>query len=421
MLSSYFFKIVNFGPITNGFDSKDGYFPISRLSVFIGEQGSGKSTVAKVISTFLWLEKAFVREIFNHKEFTAQDFIALCANQSISDYFTNKTELGFISSIFKFEYSAGKFSVIKKNDFKKYESNKIMYIPSERNLVSVIENADKISGLPYSLSETMEIFLKANKLLNESKRLPINGFAYSFDRAANTGYVLNEDSNSKVKLSKSSSGLQSFIPLFLITEHLSNNVANDFFDNLQDFSLHDKEKARALIYDSFPEWQKEKARAIVNKLDSFFHSGLAKEFSEDDRTIIMAQLSSVLNICFFNIVEEPEQNLFPSTQIAVVNMLIQSMNKNVRNSLIITTHSPFVLSAINNYLYAGRLSSAQAVVDKSLLIDSNFSCAYKLKDGAIQNIFDESEGLIDTEIIDECASLLNAQYDDLYNAECDNA
>ena len=34
---------------------------IKKVTFFIGNQGSGKSTVAKLIATFMWIEKALVR------------------------------------------------------------------------------------------------------------------------------------------------------------------------------------------------------------------------------------------------------------------------------------------------------------------------------------------------------------------------
>ena len=53
-------KIKNFGPVKAGL-SNDEWLDINKVTVFIGNQGSGKSTVAKVISTFTWIEKALVR------------------------------------------------------------------------------------------------------------------------------------------------------------------------------------------------------------------------------------------------------------------------------------------------------------------------------------------------------------------------
>ena len=58
-------KIKNFGPIQEGYKENNGWIDISKVTVFIGNQGSGKSTVAKLISTFTWIEKALVRGDYN--------------------------------------------------------------------------------------------------------------------------------------------------------------------------------------------------------------------------------------------------------------------------------------------------------------------------------------------------------------------
>jgi len=62
-------KIRNFGPIKNGFEAYEGWIDIKKVTCFIGNQGSGKSTVAKLISTFTWIEKALVRGDYNKKWF----------------------------------------------------------------------------------------------------------------------------------------------------------------------------------------------------------------------------------------------------------------------------------------------------------------------------------------------------------------
>ena len=52
-------KIKNFGPIKEGLGEE--WIDINKLTVFIGNQGSGKSTIAKLFSTFTWIEKALIR------------------------------------------------------------------------------------------------------------------------------------------------------------------------------------------------------------------------------------------------------------------------------------------------------------------------------------------------------------------------
>ena len=54
-------KVENFGPIKAGYEADDGYLSLNQLSVFCGTQGTGKSTLVKLYSTFVWLEKALMR------------------------------------------------------------------------------------------------------------------------------------------------------------------------------------------------------------------------------------------------------------------------------------------------------------------------------------------------------------------------
>lgn len=49
---------------------------------------------------------------------------------------------------------------------------------------------------------------------------------------------------------------------------------------------------------------------------------------------------------FINVVEEPEQNLFPTSQRIILNNLLAFANMKEGNQLILTTHSPYII----NYL-----------------------------------------------------------------------
>ena len=57
--------VKNFGPLTIG---TNGFIDISNYTVFIGTQGNGKSTLAKLISVFAWLEKCLIRGDLSIKE-----------------------------------------------------------------------------------------------------------------------------------------------------------------------------------------------------------------------------------------------------------------------------------------------------------------------------------------------------------------
>ena len=73
----------------------DGWIDIEKVTVFTGNQGSGKSTVAKLVSTFTWMEKVLTRGDFKEKEFTAAKFKnKYCGYHRISNYFIKeRTEI----------------------------------------------------------------------------------------------------------------------------------------------------------------------------------------------------------------------------------------------------------------------------------------------------------------------------------------
>ena len=67
------------------------------------------------------------------------------------------------------------------------------------------------------------------------------------------------------------------------------------------------------------------------------------------------ELLSIITSRFINIVEEPEQNLYPDSQGKVLFELLECMNTNEHNQLMITTHSPYMLSYLTQCAKAAEL------------------------------------------------------------------
>ena len=65
---------------------------------------------------------------------------------------------------------------------------------------------------------------------------------------------------------------------------------------------------------------------------------------------LFAEITTVANkytnSFFLNVVEEPEQNLFPESQMKNLFFLLEAANVNDENKIVMTTHSPYVLSYI---------------------------------------------------------------------------
>ena len=54
-------------------------------------------------------------------------------------------------------------------------------------------------------------------------------------------------------------------------------------------------------------------------------------------------------------IEEPEAHLFPTAQKRIVQLLARTFNNTNSNfQIIVTTHSPYILSSFNNLIYENK-------------------------------------------------------------------
>lgn len=325
-------KIKYFGPIKEGLND---WIDIKKVTVLIGNQGSGKSTVAKLISTFTWLEKALYKQSTKKTEIKRkskfQNFY--CEYQSLKNYFKPTTEIEYEGDAFRFIYKHGSLD-IEDIKGKKYLVPKIMYVPAERNFVSAVSQPEKLKYLPKTLYTFLEEFERSKQELSESLSIPINNLKFVFDKKKGESKILGNDYD--LPLYEASSGLQSSIPLYLVSRNLSQGI-----DRVSDNSI---------AKDSLEETQ-----VLRNRI---LHILKNDKLTEELRSQAIELLSSVTkNDCFINIVEEPEQNLFPSSQWSILKKLLEFNNLNVGNRLIMTTHSPYIVNYLSIAIQAAYLSN----------------------------------------------------------------
>src|SRR6218665_2134028 len=100
-------KVRNFGPIKAGYQGKGGWLDIKKVTVFVGNQGSGKSTVAKLISTCIWMEKGLVRGGIKAKDLETPNRFRkkYCAYQTIHTFFRTDSAIEFRGMTYSFESS----------------------------------------------------------------------------------------------------------------------------------------------------------------------------------------------------------------------------------------------------------------------------------------------------------------------------
>ena len=317
-------RVCNFGPIRDGFSD---FIDFAKVTVFCGPQGSGKSTVAKLFSTLSWVEKTLCRLSFPRvlTSYTREMFLKDLAWQGIADYLTDETEFEYKGDGYRIVLSKGMLEVESLETVADYAMPKIMYMPAERNFASIVRNALRVENLPESLVNLQVEFERAKKLYKQGYKLPANGFRFSFDEEKGESWILNgrEDASS-TPLHLASSGLQSIVPLLLVSESLESGLSKTGVVDVD-----------AFFADAAPQ----------KRLDAevFFNRVKAMKL---DRTIEAETIVRYLMPCtrFLNVVEEPEQNLYPETQCEVVDRLLALANRREKSSLVISTHSPYVVN-----------------------------------------------------------------------------
>jgi len=145
-------RIKHFGPIKEGYQENDGWLEVKKVTVFIGNQGSGKSTLAKVISVLTWLEKAINRGDVDISKMYKALFYDFFNYQRIESYFKDDTEIEYVGERVRIHYKTEfEYPEIKLLNSTEYNVPKVMYVPAERNFLSVINNAFESKNLPDTL------------------------------------------------------------------------------------------------------------------------------------------------------------------------------------------------------------------------------------------------------------------------------
>lgn len=371
-------RIYNFGPVRDGYIENGGWMDLRKLTVLIGNQGSGKSTVAKLISTLSWIEKDLYRSNGNTERYRKQEraLRKMLEYHRIDKYLKSNTMFEYEGDAYHFKYCPGKnldvFPVISNTAFL---LPKITYFPAERNFLSSVKTSKDPSFKFYSesLQEFKEIFQEAKDQMKDGLKIPIpfGSVSIVYNRLNDVLYVQGEDY--KVRLSDASSGYQSTIPMFVVSNYVNNMLSEGQKMNETQSDEFNKGVDLIMGTQSLTDQQKRKA---------------------------LTQLASRFNVQrTFNIIEEPEQNLFPSSQRGMLNQLLAFNNSAQGNQLLITTHSPYLIGYISLAIKAHTLyrkdyapdvfSQIESIVPKVSAISANDVVIYQLDDkGAIRKLED---------------------------------
>lgn len=411
--------IRNIGPL------KNVVVNVAKYNVFIGPQSSGKSCILKIASFCKWVEKRIELsqspdKYLNDDVFWKRlvDFHKL--NGFINDNFLVKYE----SQHMEFSMS-GSISNIKY-DFKwdtghkwTYLRPKIAYIPAERNIVAVIPNWFAITfNNENNTLNYLSDWENARGFFSQKNHLEILnlGMSYYYDEE-NRRESVRIDHDKELLLSNVSSGLQSVIPLcgmikYLVlhaqTQERRHGVdAKKELDNLENMLYQEKFPylgGKKLVIKS--EKPSSGSSELLGK--PFDDYETAKEFDRILNNYAKTQYTSLY-------LEEPEENLFPSTQYALVKWMAEWINLVDDNQIWIATHSPYILSSFNNLIQAAESDNqaAETVVGKESAVLFDNINVYSVSDGTVKEIKDHELRLISQNDLDAVSDKISSDFSNL--------
>lgn len=349
-----------------------------KLTLFIGPQGSGKSTIAKLFSMFVWLEKRLLRGLLDKEELKKDSRFQydFCGYHRLSSYFQKSTFIKFRGQAYVFIFEGGQLKISETARHNNIEVYKVMYVPSERNLLSVVDDFSAMKALPKSLLTFKEEFVMASRRFAKGFKLPINDSCFYYDKSTSTSWLRGE--TFRIKLADASSGFQAATPLLLVSGYLTGMV--------MDSNKGDK----GGLNDDELEKLKKKVKIILDN----------KTLLPELREAALSVLSSQFKYSgFVNIVEEPEENLFPASQQRVLYELMRCCNSLDSNQLILTTHSPFMINYLTIAVKAHELMTKgvkrmdiEKIIDPDVGINIKDIAVFQLKDGEGKRL-EESYGL----------------------------
>ena len=413
----------------------------SQVMTFTGFQASGKSTIAKAIYYFRTIKD----EIFS-----------LAEGRALIEYTleNDKKETSLSSDLL--DHLREKFLRVFGSSYGMDNDMFIEYHYSEHCNIRVNLREEKVYSTPnyiwIDFNKDLYEFLKENNKIFTATALGVPELQKQhFQKELNKFF---DDEYSVVYIPAGRSLLT------LLSQQLSSIYSNmkDFQKRTIDYCMQDYIERILMIKPEFSEglegvmaYYGEKHKVNKTILDYayekiqkvlkgryVFNNGEEKILISGKRYVKINFASSgqqeavwILNLLFYYlsknepvlfIIEEPESNLFPEAQKYITELI--ALVNNSKNSVVITTHSPYVLGTLNNLLYAAQTpedikENACEIIPEDYWLDYNHFNAWFVRDGGIDNCMDDEIMLIQNERIDDISKVINNDFDRLFELQLD--
>jgi predicted ATPase len=461
--------IKNFGPV------KNAEIEIKKVLILIGEQASGKSTIAKLIYFFKTLKEDILIKVFESSslnDFDIKNDLAKLIKQKFIIFW----------GLSQIDYEIVFYYSVEDNKYVKVSANENNHLDIQ--LSKDFLDADLIVSFNHDKSALQD--LRENQQFLDTVSILKNNNVDSV-QTVNLDPILKPKQGIDNSLNHIFKNEQERF-LFVIA---GRNVTVGYFDLFEKYLLADRQNRihisnkdsfemkgdDPLIFDflrrvssmksfsrrfgSFSQFienyvekeeDKEQLKKVVVKTDQMLRGKYRidndgeKIILNNNEKIYLQNASSgqqevirILQDIFMvfiekakvlRVIEEPEAHLFPIAQKQLVELLALMVNYQSENQLIITTHSPYILSVFSNLLFASRVveknpaaeAEVQEIIDKDCWLNPQEFSAYSLGNQSFpeemqycEPIFDNKMGNIKQNYLDTVSEILGAEFSQLYS------
>lgn len=405
--------IANVGPI------KEAKLSLKRFNFFIGPQSCGKSTIAKIVSSLSWLEKEACVTLS-----TKVLPVGVSFKQFVEDFHRmhgyineEKSVIEYESDFVSISYKSGKFSLNFKEECENYKRVKVSYIPSDRNVVTM-KDIEKRELEPTNFRSFLFDWLECHKHYDAAHKTDILnlGIKYYCDDTTKgkVDRVIHKNGSTyEIPLYDASSGLQSAVPMIVLVEYLATQYA-DIYEKELSFDAMSKKSDLLikLLNTKFAELHNYPGKNLASKVKALIDSGDEDAYKKMNGIMeSYTLLTKPQGISF--IIEEPEQNLFPQTQVDVLKTLVRCCKQSDISTAVITTHSPYIVNYLNILINKPQ--------DQSDSIKSEELNVFLITEGLMQNLMTydvtQEKWYVDAEALSEAMNQMSNEYQLLSSCE----
>lgn len=400
---------------------KEVVFEPKRVTVLIGPQASGKSVLAKLTYFFrnVWQELLFPAESPNS---TFDDRVE-AAKATFRRYFPPDA---WGKKVFSIQYELNGHKLILRRSPSRGR-------PSEGLIFTI---PDVVHSLAKEQQTQLEVARKNAKSANRRHsslyaawkntqerlkgELGSNYYSGQLFIPASRAFFANIENNVFSFISRSEKMLDPFIAKF-----------GEFYGFMKLDLIEDDDVKLDLSFLS----KAMNGKLLINKDQEFIAMGDGRQvpvsnLSSGQQELLPLILGLAMPSWFLDssalkalYIEEPEAHLFPEFQKLVLDHIISVMGKpDSFDNLIMTTHSPYLLSALNNQILAASIGKrsrgakrarVEEIVPKQYWLNTEDVAAYALGGGGYVSIIDNETGLIDAGYIDSVSTSIAKVFDDL--------